>query len=249
MSSGFVSGGTTDKPTERDDEWLKAQQEIEANRRRKEEESRQQGGKSLYEVLQNNKAAKEEAFQESIKLKNQFRNLDEDEVEFLDAVLESTRAKEQAVKKETSEQLDLFRRQQEEAEKALLDEGIKASDAAASPTGPSSDTQWALNAKKRKRAKEDKGLKGLKIRRSSSTIEGPSSLADKNSTNDQTPSQTDTKVSIKGDTKEIPKSEHTALPLSKRVDEKSTAVPKGSSPKKPSALSGLGLADYSSEED
>lgn len=55
MASGFVSGGTTDKPTERDDEWLKAQQEIEANRRRKEEESRQQGGKSLYEVLQSNK--------------------------------------------------------------------------------------------------------------------------------------------------------------------------------------------------
>ena len=55
MSSGFVSGGTADKPTERDDEWLKAQQEIEATRRRKEEEGRQQGGKSLYEVLQNNK--------------------------------------------------------------------------------------------------------------------------------------------------------------------------------------------------
>ena len=55
MSSGFVSGGTTDNPTERDDEWLKAQQEIEANRRRKEEESRQEGGKTLYEVLQSNK--------------------------------------------------------------------------------------------------------------------------------------------------------------------------------------------------
>lgn len=55
MSSGFVSGGTTDKPIERDDEWLKAQQEIEANRRRKEEEGRQEGGKSLFEVLQNNK--------------------------------------------------------------------------------------------------------------------------------------------------------------------------------------------------
>lgn len=55
MSSGFVSGGTTDDPLERDDEWLKAQQEIEANHRRKEEEGRQEGGKSLYEVLQNNK--------------------------------------------------------------------------------------------------------------------------------------------------------------------------------------------------
>ena len=55
MSSGFVSGGTTDKPVERDDEWLEAQQEIEATRRRKEEESRQQGGKTLYDVLQENK--------------------------------------------------------------------------------------------------------------------------------------------------------------------------------------------------
>lgn len=55
MSSGFVSGGTTEKPIERDDEWLKAQQEIEANRRRKEEASRQEDGKTLYEVLQNNK--------------------------------------------------------------------------------------------------------------------------------------------------------------------------------------------------
>ena len=55
MSSGFVSGGTTDQPIERDDEWLKAQREIDATRRRKEEESRQEGGKTLYEVLQNNK--------------------------------------------------------------------------------------------------------------------------------------------------------------------------------------------------
>ncbi len=55
MSSGFVSGGTTDKPIERDNEWLKAQQEIEATRRRKEEASRQEGGKTLYEVLQSNK--------------------------------------------------------------------------------------------------------------------------------------------------------------------------------------------------
>lgn len=55
MSSGFVSGGTSDQPTERDDEWLEAQQEIEATRRRKEEESRQEGGKTLYEVLQQNK--------------------------------------------------------------------------------------------------------------------------------------------------------------------------------------------------
>ncbi len=55
MSSGFVSGGTTDNPIERDGDWLKAQQEIEFNRRKKEEESRQESGKTLYEVLQSNK--------------------------------------------------------------------------------------------------------------------------------------------------------------------------------------------------
>jgi hypothetical protein len=55
IMSRFVSGGTVDKPTERDDEWLKAQETIEAARRKKEDDSRQHGGKSLYEVLQANK--------------------------------------------------------------------------------------------------------------------------------------------------------------------------------------------------
>lgn len=55
MSSGFVSGGTTEKPMERDDAWLQAQKDIEETRRRKEEESQQEGGKTLYEVLQQNK--------------------------------------------------------------------------------------------------------------------------------------------------------------------------------------------------
>ena len=55
MSSGFVPGGTAEEPIQRDDAWLKAQAEAEANRRRKEEDSRQDGGKSLYDVLQQNK--------------------------------------------------------------------------------------------------------------------------------------------------------------------------------------------------
>ena len=55
--SRFVSGGTIDEPTERDDAWLKAQKEIEANQLRKAEEKKglQDGGKSLYETLQANK--------------------------------------------------------------------------------------------------------------------------------------------------------------------------------------------------
>jgi len=56
MSSGFVSGGTADAPIERDDAWLSAQKEIEANRQRKlDEQARQNDGKSLYETLEANK--------------------------------------------------------------------------------------------------------------------------------------------------------------------------------------------------
>ena len=55
MSSGFVSGGTSDNPITRDEEWMKAQEDFEAARRRKEEEGKQEGGKSLYETLQSNK--------------------------------------------------------------------------------------------------------------------------------------------------------------------------------------------------
>ncbi|CAG8948094.1 unnamed protein product [Penicillium salamii] len=119
MSSGFVSGGTSDQPIARDDEWLRAQQELEEERRRKAEIGKQDDGKSLFEVLERNKMAKQEAFEEKSRLKNQFRSLDDDEVDFLDSVLESTRAKEAAVKKDTAEQLEAFRRQREKAEKVL----------------------------------------------------------------------------------------------------------------------------------
>lgn len=56
MSSGFVSAGTNEAPVERDDEWLKAQQELEEERRHKAEIGKQDDGKSLYEVLQQNKS-------------------------------------------------------------------------------------------------------------------------------------------------------------------------------------------------
>lgn len=93
-------------------------------------------------------------------------------------MLESTRAKEEAVKRETTEQLDLFRRQQEEADKALLKESGENQDGeggkAGSPTA--GENQWAINARKRKRAKEKEVLKGVKVRKGSSTSETPVGL-------------------------------------------------------------------------
>ncbi|KAI9829139.1 MAG: hypothetical protein M1832_000162 [Thelocarpon impressellum] len=186
MSSGFVSVGTGDdpakpsEPVKTNDDWEKAKQEIEANRRRREEAARQEGGKSLYDTLQANKAAKQDAFEESIRLKNQFRSLDEDEVEFLDSVLESTRAKEDAVRRETTEQLGLFRRQQEEADAAAL--LLQADAGAAAPEGIGSpvldEGQWATSGRKRKKGPADKegghGVRGVKTRKpSSSSAEKP----------------------------------------------------------------------------
>ncbi|KAJ5562057.1 hypothetical protein N7461_000818 [Penicillium sp. DV-2018c] len=151
MSSGFVSAGTSDQPTERDEEWRRAQQELEEERRRKAEVGKQNNGKSLFEVLEQNKMAKQEAFEEKTRLRNQFRSLDEDEVEFLDSVLESTRAQEAAVKRETAAQLEAFRRQREAADKALLE-------TTSSDVAPAKVQAWDISARKRRRTKERKSL-------------------------------------------------------------------------------------------
>lgn len=109
-------------------------------------------------------AAKQEAFEEANRLKNQFRSLDEDEIEFLDSVLESTRKEEERVRRETKEGLEAFRKQQEEADKKARagDEAVDDRDVAAK-----TEEEWVTAGKKRKRAKEkEKGvLKGVKIRR------------------------------------------------------------------------------------
>ena len=168
-------------------------------------------------------------------------------------MLESTRAKEEAVKRETSEQLDLFRRQQEQAEKALLDEGVKADDRAGSPTGPSSDTQWGLNARKRKRVKDDKALKRVQIRKSSSTAEDTSKFSERPSANSELPQKkiSGESGSITSDGRETnkPQKATQSQNLTPHIKASSHIVPNDTIPAKPGALPGLGLAGYSSDDD
>lgn len=209
-------------------------------------------------------AAKEEAFQESIKLKNQFRNLDEDEVEFLDSVLESTRKKEEEVKKETSEQLDLFRRQQEEKDKELLEGEEEVDGKAGSPTAGESQSPWAVNARKRKRAKENDraGLKGVKLRKSSSTGEAPVGLRTSLSTGEpskvsKTEAGESKFVAPQGTAPEALSTEEkggagvtaSTPPPPQTIATKLSPKQDNSSSPKPSGTSGLGLAGYSSDED
>ena len=208
-------------------------------------------------------AAKQEAFEESIRLKNQFRTLDDDEVEFLDSVLESTRAKEEAVKRETVEQLDVFRRQQEEADRALLLQHEDGPDEektgkAGSPT--TEETQWAVNARKRKRVKEKEGLKGIKLRKYSTTGERPTAI-EATSPSILT-NTTATKTTSTSEANRISHQLSTPLGLAHgKKDSNSTVTAKMSSKSKTSAtpdtvtgskrpsLSGLGLAGYNSDED
>ncbi|EED24051.1 conserved hypothetical protein [Talaromyces stipitatus ATCC 10500] len=248
MSSGFVSGGTIDEPNERDDEWRRTQQELEEERRRKAELGKQNDGKSLYEILQQNKMAKQEAFEESIRLKNQFRALDEDEVEFLDSLLESTRAQEAAVKKETAEQLAEYQRQREEAERALIEAGGQnSSGSATKPTGD--EEQWVVAGRKRKRNRKD-FLVPPKIRKSSFTADDASTVSDQK----EKPATTIYKDVAKDSTpsassKSAPKRIETVSDESPKGRATNTASSKDSTQHKVATGPSLGLVAYDSDED
>lgn len=163
MSSGFVSGGTIDNPTERDDEWRQAQAELEAARKAKADLAAQHDGKSLYEILQENKDKKQAEFEEKARY-HLHVGLDDDEADYLASIREKKLKEEASVRKDTQEQLEAFRRhQEEEASKALENEGGDA------PT--EEQVQWAAPGRKRKKGPESSLLKGVKLRKPNSVPE------------------------------------------------------------------------------
>ena len=166
-------------------------------------------------------------------------------------MLESTRAKEDAVKKETTEQLDLFRRQQEEADKALREENDgKEVEEAGSPT--TGEAQWAVPGRKRKRVKEKEGLKGLKLRKSSSTQDSVALVARKKDESEDSP-EANTRESLVDANKkeEIGKGPATLASASNTTPTvvKEPSMPEKASSSSQKSLPGLGLAGYSSDED
>ncbi|KAI9778392.1 MAG: hypothetical protein M1816_004114 [Peltula sp. TS41687] len=249
MSSKFVSAGLEADSGQNTDEWERAQKDIEEARRRKEKEGRQDGGKSLYEVLQQNKVAKQEAFEESIKLKNQFRSLDDDEVEFLDSVLESTRAKEAAVKKETIEQLDIFRRQQEEADKALL---LRDDDVTGQNVGNAAleEEQWKITAKKRKRSGEKETLKGVKLRKSSTSEKPTASTPMTNPQSSIPTAEAKTSASMAGSLSRSPSNKAAVVkPITERPTSESTKADNHGPSSKGTPSGGLLGLDYGSDNE
>ncbi|KAK5678358.1 hypothetical protein LTS10_009530 [Elasticomyces elasticus] len=225
--SRFVSAGNDgDPPTERDEAWSKAQLQIEATKQQKAIANQQDGGKSLFDTLQANKAAKQEAFEEAARLSNQFRALDEDEVDFLESVSSVSRIKEAEVKKETREQLEAFRKQQEEAEKAArLEDGTE---------DPATTETWAVGSRKRKKGREKESIGGLKIRRVSTAEEKDRParpVAASSNTDDGKPAKS-------LDVNSVKPTEGSAVPT---IAKASKTIPP--------ALPALGLGAYSSDED
>ena len=164
-------------------------------------------------------------------MKNQFRSLDEDEVEFLDSVLESTRAKEAEVKRDTNHQLDAFRRQQEEAEKST-----NQSESAEQP-----DTGiWKAGPRKRKKGREA-AIGGIKLRRISTTEKTSDTVVEGSAISENVAS------SPVEDLEEV---EAQADALQERRDSSNAQPKEEPGAKSPRAsTAGLGLAAYSSDED
>lgn len=113
--------------------------------------------------MQANKDKKQAEFEERARFKLH-NALDDDEADYLDSVLEKKRKEEARVRKETLEQLELFRKQREEAESKALEEET------AEPLQEDGG-QWAAVKRKRKAGHDAGLLKGIKLRKSSSAPE------------------------------------------------------------------------------
>lgn len=116
-------------------------------------------------------AAKQEEFEEKTRLRNQFRALDDDEADFLDSVLESTRAKEAQVRRETAEQLDAFRKQREAAEDTLSGGTAAIEKSGTGDKALVTEESWSTSSRKRRSGKQRDDERGGKLRKKSTTTE------------------------------------------------------------------------------
>ncbi|KAI1761550.1 hypothetical protein GGR53DRAFT_22886 [Hypoxylon sp. FL1150] len=214
-------------------EWEAVQRDLEADKRRREEARRAQvegGGdsKSLYDILQANKAAKQAAFEEQNQIRNQFRALDDDEIDFLDGVLDERRVEEERIKRETAERLASFR----EAQKTV---GVTED---AEDTNDGGAVAWGGVGKKRKRSeKEAKSIvKGVRRRTSESEKEVVDAAAvPPPSLSNPTSKESEAKKVIDAGAK---------ISAAERAAETAVAKPSREKPKPK-----LGLVDYGSDED
>ncbi|KAI1327676.1 N-terminal domain of NEFA-interacting nuclear protein NIP30-domain-containing protein [Xylariaceae sp. FL0255] len=235
--SGSGGGSGSEKRTAQSIEWETVQKELDKERRKRAEARRTavEGGvaggeRSLYEVLQANKAAKQAAFEEQNRIRNQFRSLDDDEIDFLDTVQDERRAEEDRVKRETEEGLAEFRRAQKGSS------GVAGEDPAVG------EDAWGATGtgRKRKREKEKGGFKGLRRRVSANEREGEGEK-------DTIPSKkTQTAAESNKTAAEAPQDVSNGTQLAAAT---TTSTAENTIDAKPKPKPALGLVDYGSDED
>ncbi|KAI1804857.1 N-terminal domain of NEFA-interacting nuclear protein NIP30-domain-containing protein [Daldinia bambusicola] len=264
-ASSASTGATRDREREwdkeaakRNAEWEAVQRDLEADRRRREEARRAQveGGagageaRSLYDVLQANKAAKQAAFEEKARLSNQFRALDDDEIDFLEGVRDERRIEEERVKRETEERLASFR-QAQKATGTAADDGD--GDVAREDNGDGGSVggigEWTGVGKKRKRSdKETKSIvKGVKKRPSGSEKEGHGPAGEK--TSDTGPEVQKAKTESEPDSKPEANVTTNTDARSSAAKDRAKPVEETKAQEDPKPKPKFGLVDYGSDED
>ncbi|KAK8097238.1 uncharacterized protein PG998_005460 [Apiospora kogelbergensis] len=228
-------------------EWARVQAELDAARAQREATRRAntEGGageeKSLFEVLQANKAAKQAAFEEASRLRNQFRALDDDEVDFLDEVQEKERQEEERKRLELEEGLGKFRQAQRKPTPATGQIGGKQSGheevVEEEEVAPTEDlaSEWAgatAGGAGRKRKREKEVLfKGLKRK---STSEGGA----------QEKAATTRSAGTNGATTATPQAQSTvSAPMAQQTAKSPVAASKPAAPKPATSLVAYGSDD------
>lgn len=252
---GGGSGGGGGGGSKTSVEWEAVQKDLEEERRRRVEARKatvEGGEKSLYEILQANKAAKQAAFEEQNRIRNQFRALDDDEIEFLHGVSDEKRAEEERVRRETEDRLASFRKAQQLAGGSGGDDDAGGDAAGVDDGDAAVAEEWTAAAgRKRKREREKGGLKG--IRRKTGVPDGGDKEQEK--AGDQTASEEELGGKKGGDgtasstttTKLAPASTTSKPGLGPSGGPKTDSSPVANGTSKPKTA--LGLVDYGSDEE
>ncbi|KAI1334262.1 N-terminal domain of NEFA-interacting nuclear protein NIP30-domain-containing protein [Xylariaceae sp. FL0016] len=248
MASRFISGGTiagdgdsnsaTSPPPQPANplatEWATVQSQLSAQRAQRSLAAQNAANTpSLYDTLQANKAAKQAAFEESTRLRNQFRALDDDEIDFLEAEREKKRAEEERARRELDEGLEGFRKARKGADGAAGDGAASLEDEQVEGNG---EANWTGRKRKREKEKE-KGLLGVKKRTSASAGIGASTKEEARDVAGETK-----------DAKQDEKPEAASTQGAKASEDEAKKGVKNASTSEP-AKPKLGLVDYGSDED
>ena len=151
-------------------------------------------------------------------------------------MLESTRTKEAEVSKQTRVDLEAFRVQQGEAEKAakLEEEGS---------TAPAVAETWSVGPRKRKKAREGEAVGGIKFRKTSTA------KSEERGANQKQASAAAVGVDPKADLGNRDKTGSAAEGKSSVMTKDILPPAAASPPSPPAPTPGLGLVAYSSDED